>query len=250
MVEGKIGTLGKQGMDPDPVERVGAFGLFRVIILHRAVAPPAGAAHSLEVAQDRVARRKAKGKVGRHALIEPLGLVVDHAMDIGEAGAEQRGKQALGKGQKRRGVNVEGRQTVGPRHRMAGGTIGKRRQHHDPVAQSVQRLGHRQKINPGGQVLAVIFHHANRQHHWQVGGDGVGDLIGAHPGELHAGLAAPRRGKTAGPQIACGTARRRIDTGSGGPPGQARRDITGRRIRHRLRMHHKGHPFAAAMVCP
>lgn len=90
--------------------------------------------------------------------------MVDHPVDVAKARVQQGGEQPLGHRQQGAGINMQRAQSIQwPRHGMRGRAIGKGGQGDNRIAQTVQHFGYRQKVHPGGQVLAVIFHHADGQ---------------------------------------------------------------------------------------
>ena len=176
-------------MNLDPIERIGFLGLVGVIVLHLEVAPPACAACAFKELHNRVATGEPKGKVRRHALIEGFGLVMDHPMDVAKARAQEGGEQLLGQWQNGIGINMQRACAIGTRDGMGGGSIGKGRQGDDRIVQTLQNLGHGQKVDPGWQVLSVIFHDADRQDDRCVRSNPGLQLMWAQAGKLRHGRA-------------------------------------------------------------
>ena len=80
--------------------------------------------------EDGVAGGKANGRVGRHGLGEIPGLVVDHRVQVAQAGVAQRREQRLGQRQQRGGMEVQGA-AAGACDGLTGGPMGERRQGED-----------------------------------------------------------------------------------------------------------------------
>ena len=70
---------------------------------------------------------------------------------------------------------------------IAAGAIVKRRQYHDIhlVFKDIQGLDHGERVHANGQVLAMIFKHAQWQHHRPILRNGCSDLVRQHQFKAH-----------------------------------------------------------------
>ena len=115
-------------------------------------------------------------------------MVVDHPVDIAKPRCQKRPEQRLGHRQNDRRIDMQ-RPRPRPRHRETRRTIGKGRQGDDRIVQTFQNLGYGQKVDPGWQVLSVVFHDADRQDYRCVRSNPGLQLMWAQAGKLRHGRA-------------------------------------------------------------
>src|SRR5437762_1889728 len=130
MIERVLGDdlRGHQRMALDPVEAIIACGLFRIVISHLFIPPPALAALLLEKVEDRLAGGEFEGEIGRHPGSEIFRLMVNEEMDVAETDTQKTAEQSLGKREELVGRNMERAVALGGLDCIARSAIVERRQ--------------------------------------------------------------------------------------------------------------------------
>jgi hypothetical protein len=120
--------------------------------------------------EHRLPAGEAEGEVGGHPGREVLGLVVDDAVDVAEADAQEAREHRLGHGRDGACVDMQCPGAFGPLHGIARRAIGEGRQDHEGrlAFEPVEHSGDGEKVHTDAKVFAVVFHDAQRQDHGQV----------------------------------------------------------------------------------
>ena len=175
-------------MDADPVERIVRAG---IIIAEFFGSPPAFAAFLVEPFEDGVAGRQPESQVGRHSLLEFLGLMGDERVDVAEADPEQSAEDLFGHGHEFFGIDMDRAVAFGFGDRPGSGAVIERRQHdHFRMAgfDPADDLNAGEAVHAQRQMFRMVFNDSERKHHGHVGVDGFTDLIGQHVQVLHCFL--------------------------------------------------------------
>ena len=172
-------------VDPDPLEGIVAAGVVLAVLFS---SPPSFAALFFGPLKNDMAGSHAEGKVSGHPLGELFGLVADEAVDVAESHPEQSPEDIFCHRDDLQSIHMDSTVALRLCHSKRGGTVVKRRQHHDFGVAFFDPLDHvdtGEAIHPHGQVFGVILHHAERQNDGHVFINGFTDLVGEHVQVLH-----------------------------------------------------------------